>query len=246
MPGSRPNGAAAIQAWRRAIATPRRREAEVVDEVDEVGRPADGDEAGADHVLEDQVPADDPGRRARRAWRSRRCRRCRRPGSSPPARRSRARRRRRPAAAMANERMIPGPACLAASTPGQDEDADADDAADAERDEVPGAERLLQPATSSSVSPSSCESGLVRNSTWRMRRLRASGGPVSGPDGLHPAGAALCGGPNAGPLIGPPRRAAPTGYVPRRPGWLRSSSGRRGGGPPSEGAARASSSAGPS
>ena len=47
---------------------------DVVEEVDEIGRPADGDEAGGDHVLEDEVPADDPGRRARRGWRSRRCR----------------------------------------------------------------------------------------------------------------------------------------------------------------------------
>ena len=41
---------------------------------------------------------------------------------------------------------MPGPACLAASTPGQDEDADADDAADAERDEVPDPQGLLQGA----------------------------------------------------------------------------------------------------
>ena len=92
---------------------------EVVEEVGEVGRPADRDEAGGDHVLEDEVPADDPARRARRAWRSRRCRPIRRPGSWPPARRSRGPSRRRRAPAMANERMMPGPACLAASTPGR-------------------------------------------------------------------------------------------------------------------------------
>ncbi len=41
---------------------------------------------------------------------------------------------------------MPGPACLAASTPGQDEDAHADDTADPQGDQVPDPQGLLQGA----------------------------------------------------------------------------------------------------
>ena len=70
---------------------------------DEVVRPAVRHGARRDGVLEDEVPADDPGEAARRAWRRRRCRRCRRPAPSRRTRRSRARRARSRSPATTNE-----------------------------------------------------------------------------------------------------------------------------------------------
>ena len=76
----------------------------------EVVAPGDRDGDVADRVLEDQVPADDPGHELARAWRRCRRTRCRPAESSRPAPRSRgppARRRRR---AGGTRTRAPGPA----------------------------------------------------------------------------------------------------------------------------------------
>ncbi len=83
----------------------------------DVARPADGDGGGGEQVLEDQVPADDPGDELAQRGVARRCRRCRRSGSSRRTRRSRGRRRRSRGRRSGTRGRRPGPACLAAAVP---------------------------------------------------------------------------------------------------------------------------------
>ena len=74
----------------------------------EVVRPADRDRDVADRVLEDEVPADDPGHELAERRRRRTCTRCRRPGPSPRSRRSRAPRSRTPPPSARRRPSAPG------------------------------------------------------------------------------------------------------------------------------------------
>ena len=85
--------------------------------LDRVARPADGDRRRREQVLEQQVPADEPGEEHAEGRVGVGVGASRPPGSSTPARRSRApsRRRRRPA--ITNEMTTAGPAYWAAPVP---------------------------------------------------------------------------------------------------------------------------------
>ena len=94
----------------------RQRDAEQrVEQRVEVAAPADRDRGDRDAVLEDQVPADDPGDELAQRGVARRCRRCRRPGSTRRARRRRAPRTAQVTPASTKDRMIAGPASPIAS-----------------------------------------------------------------------------------------------------------------------------------
>ena len=117
----------------------------IAQEVLEVVRPAVGDGRGADGVLEDEVPADDPGEELAEGGVARRCRPSRRPGPSRRTRRSRARRRCRRSRRRRTRASAPGPVRSCAATPGQHEDAGADDRADPEAGELDRPEHSSQP-----------------------------------------------------------------------------------------------------
>ena len=122
------------------------------DERDHVARPADADRGGADQVLEDQVPADDPGdelphRRVRIGVRAagdgdhRRHLGVAKPGEP----RSDARNDERQRDGRSGVRR-----CGAA---GENEDAGADDGPDSEHDQVERRQRALQPVPVLGVGP---------------------------------------------------------------------------------------------
>ncbi len=116
---------------------------QIVEEVDEVGRPADRDEAGRDHILEDEVPADDPG--GELAHRSVAVRVCR-PGDGDHGGQLCVAKG-RAGGGDAGDRE--GEDDSRSGMPGgldsrQNEDAHADDAADPQGDQVPNPQGLLQ------------------------------------------------------------------------------------------------------
>ena len=60
-PASVPDASCRVIGERRACKLVGDRDAKVVEEADNIARPADGDRGGAKCIFEDQVPADDPG-----------------------------------------------------------------------------------------------------------------------------------------------------------------------------------------
>ena len=166
---------------RRRAQERRKADAEVGEEADDVARPADRDRRGAERVLEDQVPADDPrdelaerrvavgvGRAGHRHGR-------RELGV--------AERGQRADDAGEDHRQHDGRTGVrGGGLTGEDEDAGADDGADAERGQIDGPEHALELAFPGRARPSARRSIWWRRATpctdlpsdaWPPRRTRA-------------------------------------------------------------------------
>ena len=110
----------------------------------EVVGPAVRDRGRSHGVLQDQVPADDPGEEFARAWHTRRCKPI--PPRGPWRRipRSTAPRKTHVIPDTTKESISAGPVQIMRRDAGQDEDAGADDRADAQARKLDGAENAAQ------------------------------------------------------------------------------------------------------